>query len=984
MKILEENNELKEELENVNSKNENQKVENTKEIKEKKKKTKIRKLKKKRNIIVPIVAIIALAIIYIFLRGSYLEILDLGEKYTSVFWQNVKYMSYTALINFLLVFGIIFFTTKKIHNTLKNFFDDEKKEMPKLPNKSIAFTLGIIISSVTSKLILNKLMLFVNAAQFGGNADPIFGYDIGYFVFKQPFIELLIIYLLLAVVAMVIYSAIYYIVTFNFCFDGIDRQTLKKSSLLKQITRKIMIIAILISCLVFIKTHDFGIEKFLSIKEENYTYYLFGAGFTDVTIKLWGYRILCLVIIASVFMAIKSFYKGKTKNVIISISAVPIYMICMIIVIAGYNLIFVNSNKLDKEKEYIKYNISSTKSAYGIDIDEINIENGGTITEEAITGNNEVLNNISIVSKDIVLKDIKSSQTGKGYYTYRNTQIAKYNINGQDELVYISPREIISSNGTYNNKTYEYTHGYGAVITSASNIDANGNLKHIQKGFENQEPINIKEPRIYYGLETNDTVVTNSNKKEFDYPSLNTTNTENIENTYSGNAGLSLNFVDRLVLAIKQGNLKLAFESNVTSKSKILTNRNIIERAKKIMPYLTYDESPYLVVTDEGKMVWVIDAYTTTNNYPYSQRTILSQNGVSKTEINYIRNSVKVLIDSYDGTIKFYITDRTDPIAMAYRNIYPDLFENIDEKIPEDITKHFVYPEYLYSIQANILERYHNIQPEVLYRKDDVWDVATYNTGKVLTKTGTKIKPYYTMVKLTNEEKANLGLILPYTPYDKTNIISYLVGSYDQNGNQKLTLYKFPSDSNVLGPMQLDTQVEQDETISKEIQSLNVSGTKITKNMIIVPIDNTLLYIEPIYQQYINEENALPTLKKVIVASGNKVAIGNDFNKALANLVSQYAVDIEVENTETIEGLVSSIIKANKNLEQSSDNSDWEMIGKDMKKLQELINKLEVVQEQELKKKKELEKETKNKENQNNIIETNIIEENTNKVKNNE
>ena len=590
------------------------------------------------------------------------------------------------------------------------------------------------------------------------------------------------------------------------------------------------------------------------------------------------------------------------------------------------------------------------------------MENGGTITEESVSKNADLLNNVAIVSKDIVLKDLKGSQTSKGYYSYRDTKIGKYTINGKDKLVYVSPREIVSSNGTYNNKTYEYTHGYGAIITSASTTNNSGNLEHIQKSFENtDEAIKITEPRIYFGLETNDTVVTNSStKKEFDYPNLDSSSADNAENIYNGQAGLSLNFLDRVILSIKEGNLKLALTGDVTSDSKILTNRNIINRAKKIMPYLTYDENPYMVVNNEGKLIWVLDAYTTSNEYPYSQRTILNQNSVAKTEINYIRNSVKILIDSYDGTMKFYITDRTDPIAMAYRNIYPDLFEDLEETIPEDISSHFVYPEYLYKIQAEVLKRYHNIQPDVLYRNDDVWDIATHNTGKVLTKTGTEIEPYYTMLKTKDSESSTLGLVLPYTPYDKQNVISYLVGTYDENGKARLTTYKFPDDSNVLGPMQLDTQIEQDETISKDIESLNVNGTKITKNMVIVPIDDTLLYIEPIYQQYINEENALPTLKKVVVASGNKVAIGNNFKEALTNLVSRYAVDIEVENTDSVEDLVTAIVKANKNLQTSTNNNDWEMVGKDMKKLQDLINKLEVVKKEEDEKQNEILNQTKN------------------------
>ena len=298
------------------------------------------------------------------------------------------------------------------------------------------------------------------------------------------------------------------------------------------------------------------------------------------------------------------------------------------------------------------------------------------------------------------------------------------------------------------------------------------------------------------------------------------------------------------------------------------------------------------------------------------------------------------MIDAYDGTIEFYITDRTDPIISAYEKIYPDLFKK--EEISSDISSQFVYPEFLYNIQSNIVERYHNVQSDVLYRGDDVWDIATHNTSKVPTKAGVDITPYYTMVKTKDSEESKLGLVLPFTPYGKQNIISYMVGTYE-DGVPKLSIYKFSSDSNILGPMQLDTQIEQDEKISKELEGLNVNGTKITKNMIIVPLNDTLIYVEPIYQQYINETNSVPILKKVIVASGNKLAIGNTLKEALNNLVSQYAVDIEIENTDNTDDLVKAIIKANANLKESTSNGDLEMMGKDVKRLQELIDKLDKV-----------------------------------------
>ena len=302
---------------------------------------------------------------------------------------------------------------------------------------------------------------------------------------------------------------------------------------------------------------------------------------------------------------------------------------------------------------------------------------------------------------------------------------------------------------------------------------------------------------------------------------------------------------------------------------------------------------------------------------------------------------------------------------MVYEKTYPDLFAK--EEIPEDISNHFVYPEYLYSIQAEVLERYHNIQPDVLYRSDDIWDVATHNTSSKMTSTkGTAIKPYYTMLKTSDSNSSRLGLVLPYTPYGKQNIKAYLVGSCDENGNNVLKLYNYTEDSNVLGPMQLDTQLSQDERISKEIDSLNVTGTKISKDIIIVPIDNTLLYVEPIYQQYVNETDSLPVLKKVVVASGTKVAIGDTFTQALTNLVSQYAVNIEVGNSDNIDELVSLIIKANNNLKTSTQSSDWEQIGKDTKKLQTLIDRLEEVKA-ELDK-KEQEEQEKISENINEII----------------
>ena len=904
---------------------------------------KTKKSNKRRFIVILFFIVISISL-FIMFRGAYLEKLEIGEQYVSVFWKNLKYKSISLISTFIIIFISVYITNKRISSGLKDFFDDEKREMPKLPNKSISFIIASLVSLFTSNITMNKLILFLNSTSFEIK-DKIFNNDIGYYLFQKPFLEYIVWYALITIISLCAYAGVYYIVALNTQFEGVRTETLKKSKIVKQLLNNAKIVAVLISILTFFKTQDLSATKFLTIGDTA-KYSLYGAGIADVSIKLWGYRLLSVIIVISAFLAVSYYNKGKTKKVIGSILTVPIYLCLLLVTLVGYNTMFINSNELDKQKEYIKYNIENTRSAYNLHIDEINVTNGGVLSNEDIINNVDLLNNISIINKDLVLQNLNGTLTSKGHYTYSSSKIGQYLINGEEKLVYISPREIVSKDNSYKNSTYEYTHGYGVIATSATTTNSIGNLENYQKGFKDTE-LKIQQPRIYFGMNTNDTIVTNSNTtEEFDYP---ISEGKNETNKYTGKAGLKLGFFDRMVLAISEGDVKLAFSTDVDSDSKILINRNIIKRAKEIMPYLIYDENPYLVVTDEGKLVWVLDAYTTSNYYPYSQKTI-----INNQEFNYIRNSVKVLIDAYDGTTKFYITDRTDPIIMAYRKAYDGLFVDLEEKIPQDISKHFVYPEYLYNIQSNILKRYHNIQPDVLYRTDDVWDISTYSTGNTSDSSIAQMQGYYTVVKTINNNENILGLVVPYTVSGKQNITSYLIGTYE-NGQPKMELFIFPDDSNVLGLLQLDTQIEQNDAIRRQIASLNVTGTKLTKQMVVVPVNDKLLYVEAYYQQYINEEDALPTLKKIVVASGNKVAIGNDIKSALANLVSQNAIDIEILNTDDIEGLIELIIKANHNLEQSTNNGDWEMVGKDMERLQGLIEKLENVYIKEKEKEDRLE-----------------------------
>lgn len=930
---------------------------NTKETRNRNKKEK----NKTRMILVILFIILFASSSYVQLRGNYLEYKELGEQYIDIFYTNIMYRYAIMAINFVILYFVMYFTNKGIKKGLKPFFEKENKPMPKLLNKSLALVISAIVSIVVSNMLMQKIMLTLNSTAFGIQ-DTIFNLDIAYYLFQKPLMEIIAVYFTILSVGLSIYMALYYVIIFNRFFDGIDGKMLKQSLFMKKLTRNILFVIIGIAMITLLNTQNMLYGKLLTINDD---IDIVGAGMTETTVKLWGYIIFAIIIVVFAYRALKYFKEGSTSKVLKNLAVIPSYLVILFIIMMGFDLVFVSSNELDKEKEYIAENIKNTKNAYNINIEEKNLENSGTITSDEVEKNSNVIDNIPIVSQDAVLKTLEDSQTKTGYYSYRNANLAKYKVNGKDKVVYVAPREITNLGRTYNNKTYEYTHGMGEIIASATEATPTGNVQYIQKEVSGKdEKIKIEQPRLYFGLETNGMIATNAkNKQEYDYTDENGTD---YTSNYGGEAGLQLGFLDRLILSITKGDFNLAFSNEITSDSKILVNRNVIKRAKKALPYLIYDENPYTVITKEGKIVWVIDAYTVSSHYPYAQYTSIEHDGI-KENINYIRNSVKVIVDSYDGTISYYLTDRTDPIAMAYRNIYDTLFVDLDESIPEDIASHLVYPKFLYNVQAEILKIYHNVKPDVLYRADDLWDIAKYNNVKSTKSTGTYMKPYYTMVKTSEGEQ--FGLVQIYTPDEKQNLISYLVGTTEGGSNQ-LKLYKFSADSNIVGPMQLDKQIEEDELIASELESLNTTGTKLTKQMIIVPIDNTLLYVEPIYQTMLNESD-VPVLKKVIVASGNKVAMGDNLNKALENLLSTYAVDIEVENTDDTEGLIEAIIKANKNLTQSNANNDWEMMGKDVKRLQDLITSLETVKKEEDKKKAELDKTT-NQVNTNSITNTNL------------
>ena len=446
---------------------------NTKETRNRNKKEK----SKKRMILVILFLIIFATISYIQLRGSYLEYYELGQQFIDIFYTNMIYKYSIMAINFVVLYVIIYLTNRGIKKGLKPFFEKENKPMPKLLNKSLALVISAIVSIVVSAALMQKIMLVMNSTAFGIQ-DTIFNLDISYYIFQKPVIEAFALYFTVLFIGLSIYMALYYVIVFNRFFDGIDGKMLKQSLFMKKLTRNILLVIIGIACITILNTQNMLFGKLLTINND---IDIVGAGRTETTVKLWGYIIFAIIIVAFAYRALKYFKEGNTNKVLKNLAVIPGYLIILFFIMMIFDLIFVNSNELDKEKEYIAENIKNTKNAYSVNIEEKNIQNSGTITSEEVEKNETVINNIPIISKDAVLKTLQDSQTETGYFSYRNANLAKYEIKGKEQVVYVSPREIKNSGRTYNNKTYEYTHGLGEIITSATQSTRKPEMYNIYK-----------------------------------------------------------------------------------------------------------------------------------------------------------------------------------------------------------------------------------------------------------------------------------------------------------------------------------------------------------------------------------------------------------------------------------------------------------------------------------------------------------------------
>lgn len=856
------------------------------------------------------------------------------------------------------------------------FIEVESHEIPdeKRLNKiswGMSVVFGLLVGLTAGASTWMDFRQFTNATSFGLK-DPLFHLDISFYVFKLAFLTKANNIVLGIVVGVVIITLLYYGIlitvrtpdmferepeepegpetsgenaipfTRKYRKKPSEKRTLDLNNdnmiqLLHIASGKLTLLGIVFYLMVAM---DFLMRQFDLLHV--HTGAVYGAGFTDVNVKLWVYRlIMVLSIVGAVTLCHHMHRKEPKKLVRIPIAIVAVGLLGGVVSFAVQNLL-VSPDEINKESKYLERNISYTRHAYGLDnikVEEFPAEQN--LNQQAIRDNSQTITNIRINDYEPVQDFYNQTQSIRQYYDFNDVDIDRYNIDGEQTQTYLAAREINESkiSSTWINRHLKYTHGYGAAVSRVDAVTASGQPDIIVKNIPPEseaKDIDITRPEIYFGELTNDYVIVNTDEQEFDYPNGN----ENSYSTYKGKAGIKLNLLNRILFSVREGSMKLLVSSNVNSDSRIIINRNIKDRVEKLMPYLSYEKDPYMTVVN-GKLYWIVDAYTTSSYYPYSEPY---SGEVGST--NYIRNSVKVVVDAYNGDTTFYVVDQDDPVARTYQKIYPTLFKDVKE-MPEGIRKHIRYPNSLLKIQAGVYTKYHMDQVKVFYQDEDLWDIAhqIYGTEEK------EMDPSYFIFELPDEKKAEFINMIPFTPKSKQNMTAIMMARNDGNRYGQLLVYKFPKNKTVYGPMQIEAQIDQNTEISKEFSLWNSSGSKYRRgDLFVIPINNSIMYVEPVYLEASNQ--AIPEMKRVIVAYGDKIAYESTLEDALADLFgedenggqSQSASASSGKNNSGRSNTKELIQKANEayeNAVNAQKSGNWKKYGDYLDELEKYLNQLE-------------------------------------------
>lgn len=812
-------------------------------------------------------------------------------NYLSIYFTQITATLKLMIPVFLISYIGIWIYYKSLRNSaIKKAKIVELNPKGKKVERNIFVIINAIISFFISYAIAStywyRILQFTNANSFNVK-DPIYGIDVSFYVFKLPLLESLYAAAMSLLVLLVFITlAIYF---FMVAKDSINYKDLRnpfskvrniKSGLTNFAGKQLAGISSLILLLLSLGY----VMKALNLVYSDRGV-VFGAGYTDVNVTRIFYGILFVVCLISSIIVFISVLKSKVKPIIASIAVIVVLVVGESIVATAVQGFIVKPNEKTLEQKYIKNNIDYTRKAFNIDdIQEEPFDVKNNLTKDDIKNNRGTIDNIKINSFNQALEFYNQVQVIRYYYGFNDIDVDRYNINGKYNQVFIAPREInldsLEGNAaTWQNKHLIYTHGYGVVMSNVKSVTAEGQPDFVIKDIppENNTDIPLNNPRIYFGEKTNDYAIVNTNINEFDYPK----GGENQYNKYEGKAGINMTLFNRILFTIKEKNINFLTSRDINSNSKILINRNVVDRIKRIAPFLTYDKDSYVVIAN-GKLYWILDAYTVSDRYPYSQPV----NGV-----NYIRNSVKVVVDATDGTTNFYIMDKNDPIANSYSKIFPDLFKDVDT-VPKDIKDHFRYPEGLFNIECDILGKYHMTDPGVFYNSEDLWQIAQNQK----TVGGEKVanEPFYAIMKLPKGDSSEMILVNYFNMRNKDNMVAFFGARMDKDNYGKKILYKFPPQKTVYSPLLFNQRLNQDTTISKEISLWNKDGSEVIYgDTMILPINESLLYVEPVYLRATGK-NSIPEMKRVVVSYADKMVITENIETALEQLFN-----IEKTNTQT-------------------------------------------------------------------------------------
>ncbi|NEU06267.1 UPF0182 family protein [Clostridium senegalense] len=761
---------------------------------------------------------------------------------------------------------------RKVKKVIEINRKDEKKKLNKF--LFINGIISLIISFIFSFSYWYKILEFKDSTSFN-ISDPIFNKDISFFIFKLPLIRSLYNMGITLVVMLVIITFIMYI---SFITKDKIKNKIVKNNIIKDLKSGMTTfagkqLAVLTALIMIFLAIGYMVKGWDLVYSPRGT--VFGTSYTDAKVSLKFYRAISIASIVCSVVVFLSVIRKKFKPIFMSVCLIAILIIGENIASIGVQGFVVQSNEKTLEKPYIEQNIKYTKLGFNIDdIEENNFDVNNSLVGKDIEDSKDIIDNIKINSVKPALEFNNQFQYIRYYYGFKDMDIDRYNINNKYSQVFISARELDldkldENSNTWQNRHLAYTHGYGVTMSKVNSVTSEGQPDFVIGNIpiENETDLKLDNPRIYFGESTNDYSIVNTKLGEIDYPMRG----ENITNNYDGNAGISMNLINRVMFAIKYKNPKFLLSQDITKDSKILINRNIIERAKKIAPFIKYDKDPYIVVED-GKLYWILDGYTVSNKFPFSQPI---------DGINYIRNSVKVIVDAYDGTTNFYISDSSDPIAQTYAKIFPELFKSID-KVPSNLKSHFKYPEDLFNIQSRVLGKYHVKDAGIFYNGDDVWTISS-NKEKIDEEEKERDASYVIM-RLPGEEKDEMVVLEYFNTKGRDNMVSMFGVRMDDENYGKMFLYKFPTGGTVYSPMLFQKKIHQDPEISKELSLWDTKGSEVQfGDTIIVPIKDSLLYVEPLYLRAAGEKS-IPEMRNVIVGYSDKIVLAPSVDEALVQL----------------------------------------------------------------------------------------------------